>query len=146
MSPECAVKVPWCRIYTTPYGKRNIVLVAVDEAHCIEDWLVAIPDIMDSVLIIFLTFRGKDFRTAFSKIGGLRAHTSAPFIALTATASPDVQKCITESLHLVNPVVVSCSLNRPNIYLSASSMKGYSVSPSRDVICVHTYTSYNTAD
>lgn len=40
MSPECAIKPPWCKIYTTPYGKKNIVLVAVDEAHCIEDWSV----------------------------------------------------------------------------------------------------------
>ena len=42
MSPECAIKPPWRLIYTTPYGKNNIVLVAVDEAHCIEDWLVTV--------------------------------------------------------------------------------------------------------
>ena len=42
MSPECAIKPPWRLIYSTPYGKDNIVLVAVDEAHCIEDWLVTV--------------------------------------------------------------------------------------------------------
>ena len=40
MSPECALKPPWRNIFTTPHGKANIVLVAVDEAHCIEDWSV----------------------------------------------------------------------------------------------------------
>ena len=88
------------------------------------------------ISIILFTFRGKDFRTAFAKIGRLRALTNAPFMALTATASPDVQDSISQSLHLVNPVVVSCSLNRPNIYLSASGMKGYHESPVMSIVNV----------
>ena len=83
---------------------------------------------------MYIALRGKDFRTAFSRIGGLRASTSAPFMAVTATASSATQELICQSLHLVNPVVVSCSLNRPNIYLSASIMKGYTVSV---CTCVH---------
>ena len=34
--------------------------------------------------------RGTDFRWSFSKLGGLRALTNAPFMALTATAPPNV--------------------------------------------------------
>lgn len=49
-------------------------------------------------------------------------------MALTATASPDTQEFICQSLQLVNPLVVSHTLNRPNIYFSASTMKGYQVS------------------
>ena len=109
-------------------AKKNIVVVAVDEAHCIEDWLVAFVHTLPGITYNIISLRGKDFRTAFSKIGGLRAVTSVPFMALTATASSTTQKLISQSLHLENPVVVSCSLNRPNIYFSASSMKGYNVS------------------
>ena len=128
MSLECAVKPAWCGIFTTPHGKKNIVVVAVDEAHCIEDWLVAFIHALRGIAYNIISLRGKDFRTVFSKIGGLRAVTSVPFMALTATASSTTQKLISQLLHLENPVVVSCSLNRPNICFSASSMKGYNVS------------------
>lgn len=49
-------------------------------------------------------------------------------MALTATASVKTQLEITESLCLNNPVVISGSLNRPNIFLSASLMNGLHVS------------------
>ena len=65
---------------------------------------------------------------AFKKLGGLRALTSVPFMALTATASPKTQSDIMESLGLRKPVVVSGPLNRPNIFLSAGPMSGLCVS------------------
>ena len=68
-------------------------------------------------------YRGKAFRPAFAKIGGLRALAQAPFMALTATASPETQEVIMKSLHLVRPVVVSQRLDRPNIHLSAGPIK-----------------------
>ena len=49
-------------------------------------------------------------------------------MALTATASPQSKIVITESLNLENPVVVSGSINRPNIFLSASPIGRISVS------------------
>ena len=75
-----------------------------------------------------LLSRGGDFRTAFQKLGGLRALTTAPFMALTATASPATQQTITELLNLADPAVMSKSLDRPNIYLSASAIKSLTVS------------------
>ena len=71
---------------------------------------------------------GNDFRRAFSILGGLKALTSVPLMALTATASPETQEIISQSLQLVDPVVVSCCLNRANIYYSARAIKAYRVS------------------
>ena len=54
--------------------------------------------------------------------------TDAPVIALTATAPHNIQTTICESLALKEPAVVSHTLDRPNIYLSASKSKGFDVS------------------
>ena len=40
MSPETATTNPWCRMFSDNYVKKHVVLVAVDEAHCISDWFV----------------------------------------------------------------------------------------------------------
>lgn len=70
---------------------------------------------------------------SFMKLGGLRALTNVPFMALTATASKETQTAICDSLHLNNPVVISQTVDRPNIYLSASPIRNISVS-------LHTFT------
>jgi len=58
----------------------NINLVAVDEAHCVSQW-------------------GYDFRPPYLRIAALREEiTSVPVLALTASATPDVQKDICEKL------------------------------------------------
>ena len=49
MSPENATSKPWCTVFEDEYVKKNLVLVAVDEAHCISDWSVA-------VLLCFVVF------------------------------------------------------------------------------------------
>ena len=69
--------------------------------------------------------RGNDFRTAFGKIGGLRA---SPIMALTATASAETESMISTSLSLTEPVVISQRLNRANIFFSASGIKSLAVS------------------
>ena len=56
--------------------KADISLLAVDEAHCISEW-------------------GHDFRPDYSRIGEFRKILNDPLtIALTATATPEVQKDI----------------------------------------------------
>ena len=40
MSPEIAVRPPWRNIFQTSLFKERLALVAVDEAHCIPEWLV----------------------------------------------------------------------------------------------------------
>ena len=75
-----------------------------------------------------LLCRGRDFRTAFTRIGGLRALTDTPFMALTALAPPNIESAIVETLQLKNAAVVSRQLDRPNIYLSACQSKSLNVS------------------
>ena len=64
--------------------------------------------------------RGQDFRKSFKMIGGLRALISAPFMALSVSAPPDIEAEIIESLDLKSPEIVVCDLNRRNIFFSAS--------------------------
>ena len=67
-------------------------------------------------MCMYLFDRGQDFRKSFKMIGGLRALVSAPFMALSASAPPDVEAEIIESLHLKSPEIIVCDLNRPNIF------------------------------
>jgi ATP-dependent DNA helicase RecQ len=80
-----------------------ISLFAVDEAHCVSEW-------------------GHDFRPDYSRLGEFRELIGNPLtIALTATATPDVQKDIIEKLHL-DPVQVKTfhtGIQRPNLRLEA---------------------------
>ena len=41
MSPETALANPWREVFVTPFFKKNLVLIAIDEAHCISEWLVS---------------------------------------------------------------------------------------------------------
>ena len=77
--------------------------------------------------VVSLT-RGKKFPTAFSELGGLRALVKIPIIALTASAPQAIEKAITDSLELRNPVMVRQELDRENIFLSVSKKKGMNIS------------------
>ena len=79
-----------------------------------------------TVVLVFLN-RGGDFRKAFKLLGGLRALTDAPFMALSASAPPSVRLEISSILFLIEPVVVSRDLNRRNIFLSASPIRSVNV-------------------
>ena len=52
----------------------------------------------------------------------------APFMALTASASPSVESKIISSLYLLSLVTVSCNLDRPNIFFSVSHIESLNVS------------------
>ena len=39
MSPETAVKPPWRKLFSNTRFQQNAVMVAIDEAHCIHEWL-----------------------------------------------------------------------------------------------------------
>lgn len=77
------------------------VLIAVDEAHCISQW-------------------GYDFRPPYLRIAALREHLpGVPVIALTASATPRVQKDICENLKFSKGYAVfEQSFIRPNLSYS----------------------------
>lgn len=75
----------------------TVSLLAVDEAHCISQW-------------------GYHFRPDYLKIAEIRdLLPSVPCIALTASATPQVQKDICEKLQFKNPQIFQKSFFRPNI-------------------------------
>ena len=77
------------------YMKVN--LWAIDEAHCISQW-------------------GYDFRPSYLQIATLRElHPKVPFLALTATATPDVVVDIQEKLGFTTPNVLQRSFARTNL-------------------------------
>ena len=82
-------------------SKREIVLLAIDEAHCISEW-------------------GHDFRPDYTRVGEIREWMGEPTtIALTATATPDVQADILKQLNL-DPAEVQLfhqGIDRPNLKL-----------------------------
>lgn len=76
--------------------KLNII--AVDEAHCISQW-------------------GHDFRPAYRKIDVLREHfPEVPVLALTASATTQVQEDILQQLRFDNPAIYKQSVVRSNLY------------------------------
>lgn len=78
----------------------NVKCITIDEAHCVSEW-------------------GHDFRPDYMEIANIRRQfKNAVFLALTATATTQVQKDITKNLALKDPVVLKSSFNRPNIFLS----------------------------
>ena len=78
-------------------AKRKPVLVAIDEAHCISAW-------------------GHDFRPDYRTLGQyLPALRPAPIIALTATATPTVQRDIALQLDLQNPAIFITGFRRDNL-------------------------------
>ncbi len=74
--------------------------VTIDEAHCISEW-------------------GHDFRPDYMEIAAFRNRfKDAVCLALTATATKQVQTDIVRNLKLKKPAVLVSSFNRANIFLN----------------------------
>jgi ATP-dependent DNA helicase RecQ len=87
---------------------RTVSLLAVDEAHCISEW-------------------GHDFRPDYTRLKEFRALLSNPTtIALTATATPQVQQDILHQLGLHSNEVSHFheGINRPNLILQVNDIWG----------------------
>lgn len=85
-------------IWQNELKSLNITYVAVDEAHCISQW-------------------GHDFRPSYRDINESFEPVSdqITWIALTATATPEVREDIITNLELSDPNVVSNGYERPNL-------------------------------
>jgi RecQ family ATP-dependent DNA helicase len=82
-------------------AKRQLALIAIDEAHCISQW-------------------GHDFRPDYRMLGqhlpALRGpHDPAPVVALTATATPEVQADILSQLTMDTPLKFIHGFRRGNL-------------------------------
>lgn len=85
------------------YMKVN--LFAVDEAHCISQW-------------------GYDFRPPYLQLTALRAlHPDVPMLALTASATEQVQADIMHKLEFKNPKVFRKSFERSNLSYSVLNLE-----------------------
>lgn len=77
----------------------NVECITIDEAHCISEW-------------------GHDFRPVYREIATLKPKfPNAVFIALTATATPQVQTDIIENLKFKKSNRFIGSFNRENLFL-----------------------------
>lgn len=104
-------------VYVTPERLRNVAfnnalrlqkisLLAVDEAHCVSEW-------------------GHDFRPDYLHIAQARAALGNPLtVALTATATPQVQRDILQLLGLGDATRIVTGFNRPNLTLDVRSLLG----------------------
>ncbi|WP_035350450.1 RecQ family ATP-dependent DNA helicase [Edaphobacter aggregans] len=85
-------------------AKRKPALIAIDEAHCISQW-------------------GHDFRPDYRTLGDhLPSLRPAPVIALTATATPTVQKDIATQLRLDSPALFIHGFRRHNLAIEVVEM------------------------
>ncbi len=75
----------------------NVSFIAVDEAHCISEW-------------------GHDFRPSYLRINDIFQYMQrVPVIALTATATPEVQDDIVKSLNMKDAARFIKGFDRPNL-------------------------------
>ncbi|EPS44216.1 hypothetical protein H072_1750 [Dactylellina haptotyla CBS 200.50] len=79
------------------YSRGLIARVVIDEAHCVSQW-------------------GHDFRKDYKDLGKLRSRFHGiPFMALTATATPQVQKDTMHNLSMKHCQIFKQSFNRSNL-------------------------------
>lgn len=89
-------------------AKNKVALLAIDEAHCISSW-------------------GHDFRPDYSRLGDHRQWLGSPVtLALTATATSQVQKDILQQLRLDAPTtaVFNRGIRRPNLSVEVLDVHG----------------------
>lgn len=94
----CAPERLQTSLWQAELPKLDINLLAIDEAHCISEW-------------------GHDFRPSYRDIRPALESIadSVCWMALTATATPEVRTDIQNNLELSDPVVVSKGFDRPNL-------------------------------
>ncbi|XP_014678938.1 PREDICTED: ATP-dependent DNA helicase Q-like 3 [Priapulus caudatus] len=105
-SPEAILQSVWMRMIKLHYMKR-IVAVVYDEAHCICSW-------------------GVDFRPAYRDVGTVQSLLDTPSLAMTATATKEIQTDIYSVLGFQSDstVVVANLPNRPNTFLHVEPSVG----------------------
>ena len=125
VTPELVATSHFRNVLDNLYKFRKISLIAVDEAHCVSEW-------------------GHDFRPDYLKLGDLReAFSSVQWLAITATATPHVQKDIVQSLRMSARVsVFKAACFRENLFYEVT-FKEILKDPLQVSYCsMHTHTIY----
>ena len=94
------------RAFAAAVARRQVGLFVVDEAHCISEW-------------------GHDFRPDYLRLNRAIAQTGRPpVMALTATATPQVEREIVQRLGLSDPAAYRGGFDRPNISFDVVPLAG----------------------
>ena len=87
-------------------GRRDIALIAIDEAHCVSAW-------------------GHEFRPEYRGLARLgERFPGVPRMALTATADPRTRADILQALDMPGAEVFAASFHRANLHLAAQAKEG----------------------
>ena len=125
MSPEVAVAAKWRDMFTDPYVKQHLVLVAVDEAHCIHEWLVSMVT-GNNCVISARTYRGADFRKALNALVNCEhwwiSHLWLSLLQLLPLLSQTLSKHFTLPLMLQCHVALIIPISSPVCTLSVSML------------------------
>ncbi|KAL5000736.1 P-loop containing nucleoside triphosphate hydrolase protein [Aspergillus recurvatus] len=116
VTPELCQNNTFRRNLQTMHRQRELVRIAIDEAHCISEW-------------------GHDFRPAYKELSWFRhflTNPPVPISALTATATAQVRTDIINILGLNSPrlKIFSTPSARPNIHYEIRFMQDFAPDPS----------------
>lgn len=99
--PEQLLASEMCKVYKSESWRNLKIYIVIDEAHVVVQWGEA------------------NFRSDYAELYKLNSfNPGAKMLAMTATASKQIQRKITSSLLMTNWQLVCTTVDRPNIYMS----------------------------
>jgi superfamily II DNA helicase RecQ len=99
VGPELAISPAFSRVCMTPEFQRRVALVAVDEAHLVQQW-------------------GSEFRPAYAQLSLLRSRlpTNTPWFACSATLDAATLKALKQSVGFNKDLqLIRTSVDRPEV-------------------------------
>ena len=85
--------------------KKFIKLLVIDEAHCIQE-------------------ASEKYRPDFLKLGAFRPKLGVPVMALTATPTPSVRRCLPDTLAIPSFYLIEGLLDRPELFIEVRKVDG----------------------